>query len=257
MVDLTKLKLKLQDGNSKLRLQDNEDIKNFPAPTKSRDKISDFNRQSSDEVRQQSQVQGTNSFLLSSWVTEETGCGTADSPWVVLAGEGQRVNLTLYDFSPEAMTSPLTGGDGYFKSFEIEHSQSGTAMQQNRIHSGVLSPKAANRSAVDHGKPTCRVLATIRESPHFRSNTICSNQGRVVNVATSLTNRIELRFLVGPKSTRLAGKGDMEDSGKPQGFDKGKSNKYQLQSHFLFQIKGWSRAPLSAIHNYLVAFCSY
>ncbi len=39
------------------------------------------------------------SGFLSSEVTWQTECGTKSCPWVIQAEEGQRINLTLYDFS--------------------------------------------------------------------------------------------------------------------------------------------------------------
>ena len=39
------------------------------------------------------------SGYLSSQVTWESGCGTARCPWVIQAQPGQRINITLMDFS--------------------------------------------------------------------------------------------------------------------------------------------------------------
>ncbi len=36
---------------------------------------------------------------LSSYVTSHTLCGAQHSPWVVQGQHGQKINLTLYDFS--------------------------------------------------------------------------------------------------------------------------------------------------------------
>lgn len=41
----------------------------------------------------------TTSGYLSSEVTFESGCGTASCPWVIQAQPGQRINLTLLDFT--------------------------------------------------------------------------------------------------------------------------------------------------------------
>ncbi len=40
----------------------------------------------------------TNHGFLSSWVTQQTQCGNVDYPWLIQVPEGQRINLTLYDF---------------------------------------------------------------------------------------------------------------------------------------------------------------
>ncbi len=39
------------------------------------------------------------SGFLASTVTDATGCGAAETPWVVKAHPGQRLNITLHDFS--------------------------------------------------------------------------------------------------------------------------------------------------------------
>ena len=43
-------------------------------------------------------IQTSAGFLASS-VTQQTGCGSASCPWRLEALPGQRINLTLYDFS--------------------------------------------------------------------------------------------------------------------------------------------------------------
>ena len=47
---------------------------------------------------QTSTLVGTSGFIASI-VAEETGCGSADAPWVIKAQQGQRINITLYDFA--------------------------------------------------------------------------------------------------------------------------------------------------------------
>ena len=42
-----------------------------------------------------SQTQG----YLSSYITSSTNCGSFHAPWIIQASPGQRINLTLYDFS--------------------------------------------------------------------------------------------------------------------------------------------------------------
>jgi len=37
---------------------------------------------------------------LASLTAAETGCGTSDAPWLIEAMPGQRINVTLFDFSP-------------------------------------------------------------------------------------------------------------------------------------------------------------
>ena len=40
----------------------------------------------------------SSSGLLASVVTMESGCGSAETPWLLSVPKGQRINLTLYDF---------------------------------------------------------------------------------------------------------------------------------------------------------------
>ncbi len=52
--------------------------------------------------------------FLASTVTEATGCGSAETPWLLQVARGQRVNLTLHDFSAvvTAMNASRGGGGG-------------------------------------------------------------------------------------------------------------------------------------------------
>ena len=36
---------------------------------------------------------------ISSYVTQKTGCGDSDNPWLLTADVGQRINITLIDFA--------------------------------------------------------------------------------------------------------------------------------------------------------------
>ncbi len=53
-------------------------------------------------------VQSTHGYIASI-VTEETGCGTTDTPWLIEAKPGQKINLTLYDFGMNNIAK--SGGD--------------------------------------------------------------------------------------------------------------------------------------------------
>ena len=39
------------------------------------------------------------SGYLASTVTDETGCGSAETPWMISVPKGQKINITLHDFS--------------------------------------------------------------------------------------------------------------------------------------------------------------
>jgi len=54
--------------------------------------------------RQRAPVLVTSSTgYLSSYVTDQTGCGSVDSPWRIRAQPGQKINISLFDFG-----TPLT-----------------------------------------------------------------------------------------------------------------------------------------------------
>jgi len=107
------------------------------------------------------------SGFLSSQITESTGCGLTNTPWIVQVGVGQKVNVTLYDFSHDAAA---TG-------------------------SGEL---AATPSSYQSFPRTCRVYATIRDSSSsVRSLKMCGWQGRIMSVYTSTGHRIEIRIMSG------------------------------------------------------------
>ena len=54
---------------------------------------------------QQTEVVGQSGYL-SSLVTEKTGCGSTNSPWVIRVNPGQIINVTLYDFGLYNSTGP-------------------------------------------------------------------------------------------------------------------------------------------------------
>lgn len=105
----------------------------------------------------------TTSGLLSSHVTEVSGCGSADWPWVIDVGQGQTVNVTLYDFSLEALASTAARHRG------------------NGRHGDVAR--------------TCKVYATIRDGSGSRSSTICGGRAPVSHVFMSTSSRVEVRLL--------------------------------------------------------------
>ena len=125
---------------------------------------------------------GDDAGLLSSQVTELTGCGTADWPWLIEAGDGQRVNVTLHDFSHEALATTDSGNSpggsvkDYWKSLASVDSGNGPG------------------GFVRDGR-TCKVYATIRDGSGSRSTTICGGRAPVTHVFLSTTSRVEIRLL--------------------------------------------------------------
>jgi len=62
-----------------------------------------------DGARRRSAIVGGRSGYLSGVWAAETGCGTVDAPWQVRVERGQRIDVTLYDFSvPPATTGNRT-----------------------------------------------------------------------------------------------------------------------------------------------------
>lgn len=104
---------------------------------------------------------------MSSYVTSRSGCGSVDVPWTLRAGPGQRINLTLIDFS----TAVASASDG---------SASGTV---------------------------CRVYAVIREigggggdggggGSGGLTRMVCGGQGiREEHVMLSVADTIEIRMI--------------------------------------------------------------
>lgn len=115
-------------------------------------------------------VASSSSRLLSSHVTEMTGCGAADWPWLIDVGDGQTINVTLYDFSHEALVTAAHPGDSL-------------------THHG-----ASHHGDGDAGR-TCKVYATIRDGSGSRSTTICGGRAPVTHVFLSTSNQVEIRVL--------------------------------------------------------------
>jgi len=89
---------------------------------------------------------------------------------VIQVGAGQRINVTMYDYSYSAALVRRS-----------DLPQSGSYLLP------LPSPTQAR---------TCRVYATIREpSRGSTTTTVCDMRGRVVNVFTSDADRIELRIM--------------------------------------------------------------
>ena len=111
---------------------------------------------------------------------------------VIQVGAGQRINVTMYDYSYSA--AMLRRSDP---------SQSGS-------YPLPMPPPTQAR--------TCRVFATIREPARgATTTTVCDMRGRVVNVFTSDADRIELRIMTVSRSgTSPAGPSRTSSSGGRQ-----------------------------------------
>lgn len=142
-------------------------------------------------------------YYLSSIITETTGCGSPNSPWLLKVGEGQKINLTLYDFSSESLAH-------YDR--EKENLQ------------------AHNTSSIWTQSMVCRILATIKEkTTRVNALNICSGQGKVHKVYSSSTNQLQLRFNI-PSAVQKPSFGGSQESKSPQ--------PKALGSEFMFKIQG-------------------
>ena len=106
---------------------------------------------------------------LSNRITDETQCGSTEFPWIIKASPGQKVNITMLDFSSN-------------------HTSVENLLNSRRI------PRI------------CKVYATIRETTAMRSTTVCGSQGRERNIYTSSKNEVEVRILgnsAGNKKTQF------------------------------------------------------
>lgn len=135
-------------------------------------------------------VGSSSSGLLSSHVTEVSGCGAADWPWLIDVGDGQTVNVTLYDFSHDALVTAAHPGDS------LTHH--GASHHGDRHHGG---------SSLSDGGRTCKVYATIRDGSGSRSTTICGGRAPVTHVFLSTSSRVEIRVLQ-PAAAKVKSKVD-------------------------------------------------
>ena len=103
------------------------------------------------------------SGYLSSLVTEETGCGTSATPWILEALPGQQINLTLLDFTFNTLGS----------AFNLEYGDS---------FDGITLPG-------------CRDLIVVKETDRETRLSNCFIRKRETLVYTSATNTIEVQVL--------------------------------------------------------------
>ena len=97
-----------------------------------------------------------NNGYIASVTTEETSCGSQRCPWLIRGQPGQKVNLTLIDFS------------------------------RDNYHHG----------NTEQGRQKCgTVYATIRERALQQSETVCAGAERERHVYTSFGHEVELRIV--------------------------------------------------------------
>ena len=119
---------------------------------------------------------------LSSVVSADTGCGTGDAPWLITLRPGQRINITLYDFTTTQRPPDAAG---------------------HVIGSNSTSGSGSS-AAGDSPARLCRVYATVRESNGARAVTVCGGQLRERPAYVTVGHVAEVRL-----STAAAGLSDV------------------------------------------------
>lgn len=109
-----------------------------------------------------------NEGYIASHVTETSGCGSTEHPWILRAETNQRFNITLIDFLYNSTAGGLS------------------TSEQNVI------------SDDGHGAWVCRVYATIRDPLSMHTSTVCSAHQRFKQVYLSTSNSLEIRVLRSP-----------------------------------------------------------
>lgn len=109
---------------------------------------------------------------LASVVSADTGCGTGDSPWLITLLPGQRINITLYDFTIQPDTPAPAAA----------HNSTSGSGGSDVIAAGAESSRL------------CRVYATVRETNGARAVTICGGQLRQRPAYVTLGHVAEIRL---------------------------------------------------------------
>jgi len=127
---------------------------------------------STDCTQGSSSVSITGTGYISNYVAFMSGCGSSNHPWILRAGPGQRINITLID--------------------------------------NVMSPSRSESRNLPAGVPpilphvdshVCTVYAVIREPMGGQTRTICGGVGvQEAEVYLSLNNSVEIR-VIGRKKT--------------------------------------------------------
>ena len=102
----------------------------------------------------------SSSGYLSSRIAAEDGFGSDLCPWIIRADQGQRINITLLDFS---LGASLTGND---------------------VH-----------KARAHSRTFCHKYAVIKEKGSIRETVVCGGESREQSVYISAGNTIEIQLM--------------------------------------------------------------
>ncbi|KAK2159916.1 hypothetical protein LSH36_143g01023 [Paralvinella palmiformis] len=104
------------------------------------------------------------SGYIASTTTFKTACGSHSAPWLIRAERGQRINITLHDYTR-----------GYH-----------TLGDNREIHKAT----------------SCHAYAVAKEQNHREAVTVCGGGSRIRHVLTTIANQLEIRVLQGTNSRR-------------------------------------------------------
>ena len=104
------------------------------------------------------------SGYIASSTTFKTACGSHSAPWLIRAERGQRLNITLHDYTR-----------GYH-----------VLGDDREIHKTM----------------SCHAYAVAKEHNHREAVTVCGGGSRTSHVMTTVTNQLEIRVLQGTNSRR-------------------------------------------------------
>lgn len=105
---------------------------------------------------------------IASVVTEETGCGSQQNPWVITAQAGQKINITLFDFGT-------------------------TGSLNSSSNPGAFT--AGNSNKRTNYPVYCQQYVRIEEKDVARSTIVCGGERREKNVYISVTNEVQIQVM--------------------------------------------------------------
>ncbi len=126
---------------------------------------------------------------IASVFTEETGCGSHQSPWIIVGRPGQKINITLYDFGLSSVMNMSSSSGISSKSTNRKHNG-----ERASSHSSHLGKSQHNQESV-HYPVYCQQYAKIEEKSIQRSTIVCGGDRREKNIYISLTNEVEIQIM--------------------------------------------------------------
>ena len=107
-----------------------------------------------------------------------TGCGTGTASWRLQVLPGQRINITLVDFSWAAVPSG-----------------SGTSATRLSSSGGPATTVSVSATAAVAFPVDCRVYAVVREMPETVGVTVCGGETRAKTIFVSRSHSVDLQLI--------------------------------------------------------------